>query len=72
MLEIINKKKYVVQLLVRSKNRPRDFTCLNIPGVGSNKNVYHLAEERSTMYVEQAEHEGLISTKLIPNKLKGE
>jgi hypothetical protein len=52
---------------------PRAFTTLNIPGVGSGKNVYLLEDERNTPYIQRVEEMGLISTKHIPNKLrKGE
>jgi len=73
MLEIRNKNKFPVQLIVRSRMAPRAFTTLNIPGVGSGKNVYLLEDERTTPYIQRVEDMGLISTKHIPNKLrKGE
>ena len=73
MLEIRNKNKFPVQLIVRSRMAPRAFTTLNIPGVGSGKNVYLLEDERNTPYIQRVEEMGLISTKHIPNKLrKGE
>lgn len=68
MLEIKNKNKFPVQLVIRSRKAPRSFTVLNIPGVGSGKNICLLEEERATDYIDRAEKEGLISTKLIPNK----
>ncbi len=73
MLEIKNKQKFPVQVLIRSRKAPRSFTCLNIPGVGGGKNVYYLEDERSTEYIDRAEKDGLISTKHIPNQIrKGE
>lgn len=73
MLEIINKKKFPVQLIVRSRKSPRSFTTLNVPGVGCGKNICHLEDERTTEYIDRAEKDGLISIKHIPNKLrKGE
>lgn len=73
MLEIKNKQKFPVQLVIRSRKAPRAFTCLNIPGVGGGKNVYYLEDERATEYIERAEKEGLISTRHIPNQIrKGE
>lgn len=73
MLEIKNKQKFPVQLIVRSRTTPRSFTVLNIPGVGSGKNFYLLEDERTTEYIDRAEKDGLISTRHIPNKLrKGE
>ena len=73
MLEIRNKSKFPVQLIIRSRAAPKAFTTLNIPGVGSGKNVYLLEDERNTPYIQRVEDMGLISTKHIPNKLrKGE
>lgn len=73
MLEIKNKQKFPVQLIVRSRKSPRSFTTLNIPGVGCGKNIYLLEDERKTEYIDRAEKDGLISTKQLPNKLrKGE
>ena len=44
-------------------------TCLNIPGMGSGHNVYYLADELTTEYVQRAEKDfKLITTKYIPNK----
>ena len=73
MLEIKNKNKFPVQLIIRSRTTPRSFTTLNIPGVGSGNNIYLLEDERSTKYIDRAVQDGLISTRLLPNKLrKGE
>lgn len=77
MIEIKNRQKSPVQLII--KTRPgndkvlRGFTTLNIPGIGSGKNIYYLEDERMTEYVERAEKVfKLISTKKIPdNKIKG-
>lgn len=68
MLEIKNKQKFPVQVIVKSRRSPRSFTVKNIPGVGSGKNIYLIAEERATDYIDRAEKEGLITTRLIPNK----
>ena len=68
MIEIKNKNKFPVQILVRSRKTPRSFTTLNIPAMGSGKNIYYLENERSTTYVERAEKKfGLITTKYIPD-----
>jgi len=73
MLEIKNKKKFPVQLVIRSKKATRTFTVLNIPGIGGGKNVYYLEDERATEYIDKAEKDGLITKKQIPNKQrKGE
>jgi hypothetical protein len=73
MIEIRNKKKYPVQLPIRSTRKPRQLTTLNIPGVGRGKNIYLLEDERETEYIKRAEEDGLISTRHIPNTItKGE
>jgi hypothetical protein len=73
MLEIKNRNKFPVQLVVRSRRTPNSFTTLNIPGIGGGKNIYYLEDERTTEYVDRAEKQGMISTRHIPNKLrKGE
>lgn len=73
MLEIRNKNRFPVQLVIRSKKTPRSFTVLNVPGIGSEKNIYYLEDERATDYIDRAEKSGLISVKQVPNKLrKGE
>lgn len=73
MLEIKNRNKFPVQLVVRSRRTPNSFTTLNIPGIGNGKNIYYLEDERATEYVDRAEKQGMISTRHIPNKLrKGE
>ena len=73
MLEIKNKKRFPVQLVIKSAASARSFTVLNIPGVGSGKNIYFLEDEKATPYIDKAEKEGLITVKNITNKLrKGE
>jgi len=68
MLEITNTSKQPVQLIIRSKKAPKAFTVLNIPGIGLNKNIFLLEEERSTDYILRAEQKGLIKIKKILNK----
>lgn len=68
MIEITNKQKHPVQVLIRSRKGARAFTTLNIPGRGANKNVYLLEDERHTEYVDRVEKMGLISTKYVPNQ----
>jgi len=65
MLEITNKTKQPIQLVIRSKRAPKAFTVLNIPGIGFNKNVFLLEEERSTDYILRAEQKGFIKIKKI-------
>lgn len=73
MLEIINRNRFPVQLIVRSRKATRSFTTLNVPGVGSGKNVYLLEDERSTEYIDRAAKDGLIAIRKITKQTrKGE
>lgn len=73
MIEITNRQRGPVQLVIRSRKHLNAFTTLNIPGIGSGKNVYPLADELMTEYVERAEKSGLISTRYVKNNVtKGE
>ena len=51
MIEITNRQKFPVQLVVRSRKSTNSFTTLNIPGIGAGKNVYLLEDERATEYI---------------------
>jgi hypothetical protein len=68
MIEIKNKTKSPVQLVIRSRKAPKAFTTLNIPGLGAGNNTYLLEDERNTEYVERAEKLGLISTRYLTKK----
>lgn len=65
MIEITNKQKSPIQVVVRSKKAPRSFTTLNIPGVGNGHNVRVITDESHTEYIDRIEGMGLISTKKI-------
>lgn len=65
MIEITNKLKSPVQLVVRSKKAPSAFTTLNIPGVGRGHNVRVIEDESHTIYIDRVENMGLISTRNI-------
>jgi hypothetical protein len=65
MIEIKNKTRSPVQLVIRSKKSPKSFTTLNIPGIGAGNNTFYLDDERNTEYVDRAEKMGLISIKKI-------
>jgi hypothetical protein len=71
MIEIINKQKFPVQIMVRSRKAPRAFTTKNIPAVGAGKNRYFLEEERITDDIDRKEKMGLISVIQPLNKLIG-
>ena len=68
MIEIKNRTKSPVQILIRSRKAPKSFTTLNVPGIGAGKNIYYLEDERKTEYVDRAEKLGLISTRYITKK----
>lgn len=67
MIEVKNKSRSPVQIIVRSRKAPRAFTTLIIPGIGKGKNVRLIADELKTEYIDRVEKMGLISTKYIPN-----
>ena len=67
MIEIKNKQKSPVQIIVRSRKSPRSFTTLIIPGIGKGQNIRLIDDELKTDYIERVEKMGLISTKYIPN-----
>lgn len=65
MIELVNKKKYPVQILVKSTKIPNSFTCLNIPGIGAKKNIFFLQDERATEYIDRAVEAGLITKRTV-------
>jgi len=67
MLEIKNKNRFPVQLIVRSRKSPRSFTTLNVPGIGCGKNIFYLEDELVTEYIDRAANDGLISVKQVSN-----
>lgn len=68
MIEIKNKLKSPIQVIVRSRTAPRQFTTLNIPGIGKGQNVRRIEDELHTEYIDRLEKDGLISTTYIPNQ----
>lgn len=76
MIEITNRLKSPTQVVIKSKTKPRSMTVLNIPGIGSGKNVVYLADELTTEYVTRSEKIfGFIKTKYISDnefKIKGD
>ena len=74
MIEIKNKSRSPVQLVVRSRKAPRAFTTLIVPGIGKGKNIRLIEDELVTEYIPRIEKMGLIETRYIPNSevVKGE
>lgn len=69
MIEVTNKGRGPVQLVVRSKLAPRSFTTLIVPGIGAGKNVIMIEDEMTTDVVERVEKMGLIVTRYVPNTI---
>ena len=65
MLEITNKTRGPVQLIVRSRRKPRAFTTLIVPGLGSGNNVKKIEDELHTEYIDRVERMKLISTRKL-------
>lgn len=68
MIEVRNKTKGPIQIMVRSRTAPQAFTTLIIPGIGKGENVKFITDEQLTEYVERVEKMGFISTRYISNK----
>ena len=68
MIEIKNVKRQPIQIIVRSRKSPKQFTVLHLPGIGNEKNIFYLEEERATEYIQRAEESGLIKTRRINTK----
>lgn len=67
MIEIKNKSKSPIQIVVRSRKAPRAFTTLIVPGIGKGNNVRLIQDEAFTEYIERVEKMGLIATRRVPN-----
>lgn len=65
MIEVTNKGRSPVQLVVRSRLSPNQFTTLNVPGIGAGKNVILLQDEVITDVIERVEKMGMISTRYV-------
>lgn len=72
MIQIVNKKRGPIQLVVRSRTHNGGFTTLSIPGVGAGKNIYNLEDELMTEWVERARDDGFITLKYLNNVIDGE
>jgi hypothetical protein len=73
MYEITNKLRGPVQLVLRSRRgpSPKEFTVLNICGIGKGNNTYLVEDELMTDYIWQAEREKLVTVRYIEeNSLK--
>lgn len=68
MIEITNMQRTPVQIPVRSKDAPNEFTVLNIPGIGAGKNIRIIEDERRTEYISRIENWKMISTRIVQDK----
>jgi sulfate adenylyltransferase subunit 1 (EFTu-like GTPase family) len=64
VIEITNRNRFPVQLIVRSRKKARAFTTLIIPGRGKGHNVIKIEDELKTEYIDRVEQMGLISTRV--------
>lgn len=67
MIEVTNKGRSPVQLIVRSKLATKSFTTLIVPGIGAGKNIVEIEDEMATDYIGRVEKMGLITTRYLPN-----
>lgn len=68
MIEVKNKTRSPIQLVVRSRKAPSSFTTLIVPGIGKGMNVRLIEDELVTEVIERVEKMGLITTRYIPNR----
>ena len=68
MLEITNRTRGPVSLIVRSRKGPqtRQFTTLTVLGIGAGLNVVCIEDEAATQYVDKARREKLITVRTVP------
>lgn len=64
MIEITNRTYGPLQLMVRSRRKPRSFTTLIVPGRGSGNNKKLIEDELYTEQINQLEKEKLITTRI--------
>ena len=69
MWEITNITRGPVQLMIKSKTRPKAMTAWNVPGIGSGHNTVELADELKTPYIDWAESEKFIVQRYIPDRV---
>jgi hypothetical protein len=65
MIEVKNKGRSPVQLVVRSGRLPKSLTTLIVPGIGKGHNVRYIPDEWMTEVIERVEKMGMISTRYL-------
>lgn len=68
MIEIRNKQRFPVPLVLKSKTHPKGITNKILPGIGKGNNVINIEDELYTSYIDEAEKRGWISIKKITAK----
>lgn len=68
MVEIRNKQRFPIPLILKSKNYQKGITHKILPGIGKGKNIITIEDELLTAYITEAEKQGLISVKKITAK----
>jgi hypothetical protein len=68
MIEIRNKQRFPIPLILKSKNYQKGITHKILPGIGKGKNIFVIEDEQFTAYITEAEKRGWISVKKITAK----
>jgi hypothetical protein len=63
MIEVKNKTRHPVQVMVRATRQNHAFHTTVIPGIGKGKNVRRWPEELITEQIRRLEKEGLLALK---------
>ena len=67
MIEIRNKTRSPIPIMVKSRKAPRSFTTLTIPGMGADANVVLIPDEKWTDEISRLEEKKMISVRRISN-----
>ncbi len=70
MIEITNRERGPVQLMVKSGNYVSGFTTKILPGRGKKQNVYVIQDEQWTPQIGLLEDLKMISTRTVPATAK--
>lgn len=68
MIEIRNKQRFPIPLILKSKNYQKGMTHKILPGIGKGNNIITIEDELYTAYIQEAEKRGWISIKKITAK----
>lgn len=65
MIEITNRLRGPLQLIVKSRVHNGNFSTLTVPGMGAGKNVIYIEDEEKTDHIDLFERNELIFTKYV-------